>query len=753
MSEDFRWSEVAEGRARAAVAELAERAETFPEFLVNELPPETSHDELEKQIAALAPLSVRMTTIQRADLIEKFIVRFPSLPRRPARKLFTQAVVVAQLAAAKAAEASGEPLAAGDGAAAGRAEGTATPGSKVGRAHGQVREHPRGYYERDSGEDFERISAFRLQVVARIAHENGGPDWLQVHVFGIDKGDPGAGWDAPSAPVLARHWTIPPSAWNGTRNFLAAFPNDQMSWMGSDANVQGLHALLVASDAYEQAPRVLSTRVLGRYTMADGSPRFVMPAGTMGPGGRWMKNADLVYLPDGGSNLQHRLPTEQADLDDPDTLQLARDFLKDVLCLHEPERVGAVTCWMVATLFGPFIRSKLGSFPILNVYATAGSGKTSLLKEIFWPAFSGVKHGELLSCTSSLFSYTRDFSAANAIALILDEFRQGDMNKAGEMLLRLIRRVYSGDTETRGRADQGVNIYLLIGLLVLMGETRLGEGDQAVLERCVFVGMDANWLPRHPADEARFMGLKDRPLWKIAAILQSWSLRADPDAILARARALLDSVLAKLGRTTIPSRVRLNMLVVVFGAVAFDELARDLGVATPSVSVVSMIGKLLDESLDEDSSGMPGKRTRDFFDELYCAGALMANLGIIKENREYVWIDKRLCINVPAVEAAHNKWRKDQGLHGVSPGARAYKRIAQERLASGESYITAVGRRAPFDGEDGARRVRCVEVDPSRVPESLQAEEYPCGEMKMHGGAKQPTAQEIMERFRRAGSN
>lgn len=727
------WSDEAIAHARAVVLDIAAKAEVYPEFLANETPSDTDATALEPLLAELGGLSATMTPIAGGELLLKVLARFKKLPKPPARKVFYAAAAKAKadLERDAAAIASGEAAAGeapAEGGAAAAEGSTSKPARKRASAiRGTVLVHPDGYYERESAAGArERISNFRLTAVKRIAHERGGPEWHCVRVDGVD-----TAWDAQAGHpvVLAAEWAVPPKAWVTKHSFFGGLPSSRMVWTGSDDDTKGVLELL--TDKHHDVPLIRATGVLGRHVAPDGSLRFVLPAGTLGPDGQWMVDPDLAYLPDGGSNLQHRLPTAQADLASPETRALAKEFFEQILLLHDPRHMAALASWSMATLFAPFLRSKVGSFPILHVYATPSSGKTTLLHRIVWPAFTGVLRGELLACTSSAFSYARDFASSNALALFLDEFKHDIGPKQIELILRLVRRLYTGDTETRGRADQDLNLYYQQAPLGVCGEMRF-EGDQAVNERIIVVGLNANYLNAHPEAKARYYALSQKPLASIAPLLQSWSVTADAEAMYARAAALLPKMLGELKRPDLPERVRHNVTALLFGAVALDACAASFGTAVADVPLPAFVDRVVGEIFHEEEGerGTGAVRVRDYLDEFLCLASIAANRGVVVEGKDYVWVDGMLRLWVAGTMAALAEWLRGQGQPMTIPHWRAVVRIARERLTSGESYVTRIGVDTLLGDE---RRAKCIEIDFNKVPESLGAESFPAFKEKHWG--------------------
>jgi DNA primase len=699
-------------RAKQVLGEIIAAALPYPAFLLAEADPHASFEAIEELVGELGTLTAGQSALKQVEMQDRIIARFPKLPKVPARRLFRDALTKEE--ARRKAESKEEA------ATAAAAKPARAPRSRI---RGYVGISTDGfYYERDTGLGRERISSFRLHPVKRVASDR--PREPARYLVRVETGD----WSGESPRVLVSEWTIPNRAWVSRHAFAAARPHEEMVFTGTDDDVQGILEILAAVEV----PTIRSTGVLGRHTMPDGTLRFVLPSGTMGPDGQWMTEPDLIYLPDGGSNLQHRLPGKPADLASPEALAVARQVLEDLVHLHDPEAMVIMGAFFAASLFAPFIRQRFGVFPGLNVYATPGSGKSSLLARVFWPAFTGVLTGEPLSCTATAFAYARDFASANALALFLDEFKQDMGARANELLVRYFRRLFTGDTETRGRPDQDVAVYPLAAPYCVAGESRL-EGDQAMNERLLVAGLSANWLPRHPEAKERFQKLASQPVHLCGPLFQSWSIRADAPAMLTRAEELLATILARLGRTDLPARVRTNLTVLCFGAVALDTLAEALGTKVGDAHLGKVVDRACREIFGEEEGTGQATRVRNYLDELYIEASHMAVLGVITEGKHYVWVDGKLRLWLPGIEAARDRWRRDRGQPVQSPGARAIMRLCRELLERGGGYLTAVDKQTQLSDE---HRARCVEVDPEKVPASLGAESYPVTKERSWGGSR-----------------
>ena len=157
--------------------------------------------------------------------------------------------------------------------------------------------------------------------------------------------------------------------------------------------------------------------------------------------------------------------------------------------------------------------------------------------EVFWPLF-GVKSAEPFSATETEFSLINLFSATGSIPAFIDEYKPSDMPKYSlNALHRLMRRLYTGETESRGRADQSVNAYRLRAPLCLAGETRPIES--ALVERIITANPCKDMLLSTPQYIESFRALKSVDLGELTHSLISHILSRDTRADLNQA-SLID---------------------------------------------------------------------------------------------------------------------------------------------------------------------------------------------------------------------
>lgn len=738
-----------ETEALETFRKITAEAELYPDFLVSQLGGDkelVTNEALGEALKGLAAVAVDLTKLQQADLLNRVWAKTPkTADRGEAKKAFKAAVqdeTVKRNAKMRAETADPEPTTGGNGQAAQPvAKKPRKPAGKMGKVVGEEF----GYYESGTGEDAERISTFSLALRRRVFVDEQTGDLLSCRVISID-GD-----------TLRDEWVVPRTAWHSKKSFLNSFTDTMMQWTGDDNDVQRVAEILTHAADYKTVPRCGSTSFLGRY--GEGSKvRFVLTAGAIDASGTWMENPDVLYAAKGGPTILERLSYKKSPIDTPEIRQLAKRFFEEVTIIHEPIAMTAIVGWWMSSLFRPFLMKKLKGHPILNVFAKPGSGKTSLLSCI-WPAFAGVTQTEALSCASTDFMLILNMSSSNAVGLWYDEYRNDTVSAKFHSF---IRNVYNGSTESRGRPNQDSTNYIMLAPVCISGETQMCP-DQAMIERCAYVGLDGNWIREHPENKKRWDYFKDQPWYSIAPFLQAWSLRVNPETILGQAQILTRRTIALLGRTNLQDRV-LNMLVAIsFGLIAFSELTTELEATVPAYDLVSVFRELLSHSLDEDASGTLGYYVRDNFDDFLVDASTMANLRLIQEETHYVEINRKICLWVPGIEAVRSEWRRGQNLPMTSPGARALKKIAGEKLRLPGTYITAVNKQVSMDTEEaykktpgtdrGEARPYCIEFDPSLVPSALGLNPFPVEKSRLWGKKQMAVDKYIAEKEAKEKTN
>lgn len=508
---------------------------------------------------------------------------------------------------------------------------------------------------------------------------------------------------------------FPKTAWHSKRDLLRALPSPDLQWTGSDNHVQGLLRLLSSYDV----PRRLGATNLGYLETAAG-PRWIAPGVVIAADG--FRDADeVLYLP-APSPLAKRVryvPTSPEE-----ARALAGQVLPALLELNEPSVALPIIGWFFATPFRPRVLRLLGHFPILVVSGTQGSGKTSIVREVFWPLF-GVGHKtDPFSATETEFALIKLLSATDSIPVFIDEYKPRDMPRSRlDRLNRLLRRIYGGETEERGRPDLTVATYALSAPVCLAGETR-PEGDAALTERIISVCPNKNHLDACPQYRTAFERLRALDLSALAAPYVQFALGRDTPDDVRQARTITDTLLEKVRKgRAIPPRCYDNLAVMVLGLTMFEAFAEALGVPLPDLDVEPAIECCLVELLDGE------RGAKDPLDQFLEALSTYAHMGLLEEGRHYGMVNGLLCLHLRSCHAAYLTERRRAGQEDDTNGLWALRRVVREKLERG-SYVVEVDKRVRLNDQF----VRTIAIDPEKIPDSLDVEQFPVSVNRSWGG-------------------
>ncbi len=666
-----------------AFREVLNGARRYLEHLIDSIAADTSKIDLAAQLRPAMELIARRPAIEQDGYLDIITKRF-KVGRR---------AVNAMLREARPEPASGDARDDGD---------TSHGGGEV--LKGEVFEERDHYYVQGRDGEVLIISSFHVEPKERI--RLGGGELIVGDVT-TDRGR------------VYEGVRFPPSAWHSKRNFIQSFPNADMQWTGSDDNVQGVLRILSG----RQVPVRTGLEVVGYVETAAG-PRWVTPAQVLGPDGP-VAGSDLVLVEhDTGFAEVLHYPIE----DEAACRDLAARALPDLLCLNDPSVVLPVLGWFFASPFKPRIMQLIKRFPILWIWGTRGSGKTSLIKEVFWRLL-GVRAAEQLdsfSVTQTKFALIKLLSATNSVPVFLDEYRPNDMSHHElNTIHRLLRSIYGGEVERRGRADLSVVSYRLSAPVCIGGEGR--ADDAALVDRLVSVTPDPNTLKERPEYEEAFRRIERLDLTLLAVPYIRFALARDTKADLEAATRIADQVLGVIpGGANVSQRCRDNLRVVVLGLTMFEAFAQTMGVTgLPELDVEAALAASIADLMDGEQGA---KSPLDLFLET-CS--VLAYNGVLVENRHWAMVGGLTCLHLRSCWELYLEHRRRVGQPVDGGALRPLRRMLRENHQRG-GYVKDLGKVASI----GERRVRTIAIDLQQASEFLDVDEFPVGSDRSWGGAR-----------------
>ena len=409
--------------------------------------------------------------------------------------------------------------------------------------------------------------------------------------------------------------------------------------------------------------------------------------------------------------------------------QIAARILPDLLAVNEPCVALPLIGWFFAAPFKPRLVGIIHHFPILWVWGTSGSGKTSMVNEVFL-RFSGLSRARgtaTFSVTQTRFALISLLSSTTSIPVFLDEYRPDDMrSQQAQDVHRLLRSSYGGETDRRGSADLSVAEYRLSAPVVVGGEAR--PDDAALLDRLVSVTPDPNTLVAREEYRAAFRRLTESELEQLAAPLAQFALGRDPREDFRDAVARTDAALESMPHgDQLSPRCRDNLRVVTFGLLMFEAFATQMGVRNlPPYDLADALSSTIADLMQGERGA---KSPLDLFVE-ECA--TMAYTGDLEEGVNWALINGDVVLHLPSCWQAYaeRQARIRQGTSSTAAQLLAIHRMARESERRG-GYVRDVGSAVRLR----SARVRCLRIARERA-EFLDLDGFARGTDRNHGGRR-----------------
>ena len=653
-----------------ALRRVLSKAKRLPEFMIDRIPATTPKTDLPEQLEPVIELIRTADPIEQEAYLELLQQRFKlraatikALLHKPQQKQIAQE------------------------------EGTATSGARKGEVF-EAKDH---YYTHGRRGEHIVISSFLIEPRQRIVVENG--EIIEADIV-TDKGH------------VHRNTRFGRDAWYSKRHLLKTLKPVDLQWTGSDEIVHGVLRLVAMRDV----PTRKGTLNLGYLETAHG-PRWVSPDGLLTPLGVKTNTGDLVYVPSGAS--LHRRVCYKKPRSRLAEGRAASVILPKLLELNTPEVVLPIIGWFFAAPLKPRISKIMGHFPTLFIWGSQGSGKSSMVMEVFWQLF-GVTSAEPYSATETEFALLKLLSATNSVPVFIDEYKPFDMpRKRRNMLHRYIRRLYMGEVEERGRADQTLVTYKLSAPLCIAGETRPIE--PALVERILTSNPDKNQLLLEPKHAKAFGCIKTLNPNLLSASIIEFLLARNTDSDLDIAAKATNRLLA--GRE-VPHRIKDNITVMMLGLHHYTEYAKHLWIQLPELQFEPTINNLLEDLLE--SGGTAVKSSLDYFlEEL----SIMAINDTLKRGCHYTYKEDLLVLHFPSCHAAFSEHCRRSGFEGEVPGRKALRRQLVENQHRG-GYVKDIDSLVYMGS--GYDRRRAVLIDIEEAKRTLTVDGFPSSDSDAH---------------------
>ncbi len=358
------------------------------------------------------------------------------------------------------------------------------------------------YFERDIGDgltEYERITNFHLSAneVLEIDNKESLFD-LSVRVY--------AG--APHTRTLQ----IDTKFFNSSKTFRDNVLQHDMSFDGETKDVMALKRIIIS----KHPPVIRATRAVGFH-----GESFVWEEGQISKEPAIAKRLRVVPF----GNTTKGIVT-WPEYNETSWRDLAKEICVRIWDVNVRTKVALAMGWMMASVFAPNIREAMPnkrSFPLLELYGTRGSGKTSLTTLIIRMLRGNDK---VVGCKDTKFPKLLGLASQNSLPFVLDEYRRSEMTQEEiNYIHNLLKRAFDAEIAERGRANQTVTEYPLIAPIIILGESQFNI--DALVERTILIHMDKE-ITETPKYQDAHSKISSLPLERLGegivrmAIEQDW---------------------------------------------------------------------------------------------------------------------------------------------------------------------------------------------------------------------------------------
>ena len=448
---------------------------------------------------------------------------------------------------------------------------------------------------------------------------------------------------------------FPKSCFSSASAFIKSLPSMYWSWHASDVETKQYQDYLLGILKEGGMKHSFGTDVVGRHD------RFwVTPDYTLSKDQEFPRNeAPYAYLPLQASKTLE-VDGTVASVRYPDCSDDAYRTLVQELSQYLPTTnafasTTALMGWFFAAPFKSLLKQVGVRFPLLNVYGTQGSGKTSSLLQLYMPLL-GVKDPKTWTPNTTTFVIRKLLGGTNSIPVIFGEFRVSTTRGLRSDFLRVLLMSYDSGVDARGRADLSAETYRLEAPIIIDGEDALA--DPAARERSILVSLHPEDIRDGTTAQNHFQKVRSLPLENFARRYIQRTLTETPASVLTRYEQALAYSNTEV-TITIPERVRNNLAVILMGLSYYNEWVTQWG-GTPVVWTGELFEDILNDVIRMLSVGVSRIVVDGFIEDMLLEASEKKRADIpfpifYDANTNIVWFP---------LHAVFRWWEREQRMRG-----------------------------------------------------------------------------------------
>ena len=467
-------------------------------------------------------------------------------------------------------------------------------------------------------------------------------------------------------------------AWHGKQKLLKALGHSDLTFHGTDADVQNLAQYITSRTLIKKT---------GINYIGLKDEIFVAKGVNISKDGISYDPEIELYIK-GTESFAGKYDLTKT-CSDQEYLDVAKVIYDNLPIINEPGTIYPLIGWTSLAPIKQKIVEEIGAYPNNDTSGEAGSGKTATLE--CFRLLSGAIDSTVHDCRITKFALLHLVSSTNGIPIILDEFKESTMDHRDVNNIKaVLRSVYRGGFTERGHADQSVSSYKMQAPVILSGESSVDE--VAVRERAIYATFKKKSLNKKEyVDAFKRLNTVDLGLFQPRYI--QYLLGVD----LAKYFTEAGTYFSKHETfNALNPRIQNNWLVLHVGLSVWYDYGVSLGLH-PKPIPFNTVFKRQAEELGYNTQG---HMLRDV-DKLIEHMSLMAEKGIINHGYEYAIEGDIVQIHTKLMLAALRKYSQSHNLDIFIMDERSYK----SQLKDADYFLI-------FDRMgDKHNRKRCANLD------------------------------------------
>jgi hypothetical protein len=467
-------------------------------------------------------------------------------------------------------------------------------------------------------------------------------------------------------------------AWHGKQKLLKALGHSDLTFHGTDADVQNLAQYITSRTLIKKT---------GINYIGLKDEIFVAKGVNISKDGISYDPEIELYIK-GAESFAGKYDLTKT-CSDQEYLDVAKVIYDNLPIINEPGTIYPLIGWTSLAPIKQKIVEEIGAYPNNDTSGEAGSGKTATLE--CFRLLSGATDSTVHDCRITKFALTHLVSSTNGIPIILDEFKESTMDHRDVNNIKaVLRTVYRGGFTERGHGDQSVSSYKMQAPVILSGESSVDE--VAVRERAIYATFKKKSLNKKEyVDAFKRLNTVDLGLFQPRYI--QYLLGVD----LAKYFTEAGTYFSKHETfNALNPRIQNNWLVLHVGLSVWYDYGVSLGLQ-PKTIPFNTVFKRQAEELGYNTQG---HMLRDI-DKLIEHMSLMAEKGIINHGYEYAIEGDIVQIHTKLMLAALGKYSQSHNLNIFIMDEKSYK----SQLKDADYFLI-------FDRMgDKHNRKRCANLD------------------------------------------